>query len=104
MTNVPEAFLAREAQLCYCTIGIVTDFDCWQEDPSQHVSVDQVISRYGESLTKAKALLTHVILSKENKGDSQCQCGCRSALSHALLTPKSALSSETAQLLEVLSR
>lgn len=104
MTNVPEAFLAREAQLCYCTIGIVTDFDCWQEDASQHVSVEQVISRYGQSLDKAKSLLTHFILAEEKNGGSQCQCGCRSALSHALLTPKAALSTDASQLLELLSR
>jgi 5'-methylthioadenosine phosphorylase len=104
MTNVPEAFLAREAQLCYCTIGIVTDFDCWQDDASQHVSVEQVISRYGQSLNKAKSLLTHFILTEEENGDSQCQCGCRSALSHALLTPKSALTSDAADLLALLSR
>ena len=35
MTNVPEAFLAREAQICYATVGIVTDYDCWMDDPSQ---------------------------------------------------------------------
>ena len=46
MTNVPEAFLAREAQLCYSSIAVVTDFDCWQEDPSLHVSVDQVLDVY----------------------------------------------------------
>ena len=39
MTNVPEVFLAREAQICYATVGIVTDYDCWMDDPAQHVSV-----------------------------------------------------------------
>jgi 5'-methylthioadenosine phosphorylase len=104
MTNVPEAFLAREAQLCYCTIGIVTDFDCWQDDPSQHVSVEQVISRYGKSLHTAKSLLMRFILAQEKNGDTQCQCGCRTALSSALLTPKSALNSENTALFELLSQ
>lgn len=39
MTNVPEAILAREAQMAYVTVGLVTDYDCWLDDPTQHVSV-----------------------------------------------------------------
>ena len=57
MTNVPEAFLAREAQICYATIGIATDYDCWLEDPNQHVSVNAIFALYHESLAKANTLL-----------------------------------------------
>ena len=57
MTNVPEAFLAREAQICYATVGIVTDYDCWIDDPDQHVSVSAIFERYGKSLVKARQLL-----------------------------------------------
>ena len=39
MTNVPEVFLAREAQICYATVCIATDYDCWMDDPAMHVSV-----------------------------------------------------------------
>ncbi len=98
MTNVPEAFLAREAQLCYCTIGIVTDFDCWQDDPSQHVSVEQVISRYGESLKKANSLLNAYL----NASEHDCHHGCRHALTGAVLTPVSALGQKQKDLLEIL--
>ena len=100
MTNVPEAFLAREAQICYCTIGIATDYDCWQDDPSQHVSVEQVISRYGESLTKAKSVLEAFI--KLHQADKECRC--RSALASAVLTPEAALSPEAKELLAILTR
>lgn len=90
MTNVPEVFLAREAQLPYCTIAIATDYDCWQDDPSTHVSVEQVISRYGASLEKAKSLLLAYIQSDRSSFSSPH----RSALSSALLTPVEALTDE----------
>ncbi|MEQ1789028.1 MAG: S-methyl-5'-thioadenosine phosphorylase [Rickettsiales bacterium] len=98
MTNVPEAFLAREAQLCYATIGIVTDYDCWMEDPSQHVSVATVIARYGESIEKAKSLLKILLESPLPPIDSTY----REALKEAILTPESALSDEKKQLLAIL--
>jgi 5'-methylthioadenosine phosphorylase len=99
MTNVPEVFLAREAQICYCTIAIATDYDCWLDDPAQHVSVEQVIARYGASLEKAKAVLSEFIQNHETEG----ACGCRTSLSSAVLTPKDALNSQQQALLEILS-
>jgi 5'-methylthioadenosine phosphorylase len=100
MTNVPEVFLAKEAQLAYCTITIATDYDCWQDDPSLHVTVEQVISRYGASLEKAKAVLTQYLSTAK----TQCQCGSRTALSSAILTPKEAQTEEHEVLLDVLCR
>ena len=50
MTNVPEVFLAREAQICYATIGIATDYDCWMDDPAKHVTVSRIFELYRESL------------------------------------------------------
>ena len=44
MTNVPEVFLAREAQICYATVGIATDYDCWMEDASKHVTVASIFA------------------------------------------------------------
>lgn len=99
MTNVPEVFLAREAQLCYCTIAISTDYDCWMDDPAHHVSVEQVIARYGASLEKAKQLLLAYIKTPER----EYSCGCRSSLNAAVLTPVSALGAEQKELLDLLS-
>ncbi|MFY0678184.1 MAG: S-methyl-5'-thioadenosine phosphorylase [Neptuniibacter sp.] len=99
MTNVPEVFLAREAQLCYCTIAIATDYDCWMDDPAHHVSVEQVIARYGASLEKAKQLLLAYIKTPER----EFSCGCRSSLAAAVLTPVSALGAEQKELLDLLS-
>ena len=57
MTNVPEAFLAREAQMAYCTVCLITDYDCWMDDPAQHVSVEKFFEVYGGAIEKAKTLL-----------------------------------------------
>ena len=101
MTNIPEAFLAREAQICYATIAVVTDFDCWLDDPEQHVSVEQVISRYGASLEKAKSLLMTFLAHDQPSSD---MCGCRSSLQSAILSPVEALSADKKALLGILQR
>ncbi|RYV04066.1 S-methyl-5'-thioadenosine phosphorylase [Shewanella sp. OPT22] len=99
MTNVPEVFLAREAQICYCTIGIATDYDCWQDDPKHHVTVEQVISRYGSSLVKAKQVLETYIQGTT----AMCSSRCNHSLECAVLTPIESLSEENKHLFEVLS-
>jgi len=99
MTNVPEVFLAKEAQISYCTIAIATDYDCWMDDPAHHVSVEQVIARYGASLEKAKAVLTAFINSPEEAFD----CDNRSSLASAVLTPRDSLNQSQKELLELLS-
>jgi len=98
MTNVPEVFLAREAQLCYATIGIVTDYDCWMEDPKHHVSVADVIARYGESLQKAQKLLLALLDTDIPAVDSKY----RESLKSAVLTPEEAIPENKRELLEVL--
>lgn len=99
MTNVPEVFLAREAQLCYCTIAIATDYDCWLDDPEQHVSVEQVIARYGASLDKAKQVLNAMVAAVDHSTDG---CSCRRSLEAAILTPEGALNDQHRALLAVL--
>ena len=100
MTNVPEVFLAREAQLAYATIGIVTDYDCWKEDPDQHVSVAAIFERYGHSLQTARELLAALL-----DGDLPVpDAASREGLKHALMTPDSALSPAQAEWLGVLRR
>jgi len=107
MTNVPEAFLAREARICYATIAVVTDYDCWLADPAQHVSVEQVISRYGASLEKAKRLLGHFLERQAGPAthDRNVEgCGCRQSLQSAVLSPVAALTEEKRALLDMLRR
>lgn len=98
MTNVPEVFLAREAQLSYATICIATDYDCWLDDPEQHVTVQAVIERFGASLEKAKTLLIKLLEAPLPQIDEEY----RKALTMAVLTPDSALNSDQLALLDVL--
>ena len=98
MTNVPEVFLAREAQLSYATICIATDYDCWLDDPEHHVTVQAVIERFGASLEKAKELLMAMLGSQLPMVDEEY----RKSLEMAVLTPDSALSTDQLSMLEVL--
>jgi 5'-methylthioadenosine phosphorylase len=98
MTNVPEAFLAREAQLCYCTMAVVTDYDCWLEDPSQHASVDKVIGLYKANLNRVQKILHSVLVSDAQTG----VCACGSALTGAIMTSEDTLASDKRQILEFL--
>jgi len=100
MTNVPEVFLAREAQMAYATVGIVTDYDCWMEDPARHVSVSAIFELYGRSLAKARALLDQLL----QRPLPQPEPAIRSALASAMLTPDSALTPEQRAWLDVLRR
>ena len=60
MTNMPEAKLAREAEICYATVAMVTDFDCWHPDHDA-VTVDQVVPVLLANADKARALVQHVV-------------------------------------------
>ena len=97
MTNVPEVFLAREAQLCYATLAIATDYDCWMDDPSHHATVEMVIARFGESIARAKSLVHRLLDAPPPFDDAY-----RRALDSAILTPESSLTESHKQLLAVL--
>ncbi|MBI1273953.1 MAG: 5'-methylthioadenosine phosphorylase [Alphaproteobacteria bacterium] len=98
MTNVPEVFLAREAQICYAPVAISTDFDCWLDDPAQHVSVAALIARYGKSLEEARKLLK-ALLEKPLPAPSAL---CRESLKDGVLSKEDALLPEKKKLLAVL--
>ena len=84
MTNMPEAKLAREAELCYATVAMVTDYDCWHPDHDD-VTVEQVVKVLLGNADKARALVRQVV-PKLGADAQACDCGCRSALQHALIT------------------
>ncbi len=98
MTNVPEAFLAREAQMGYATVGIVTDYDCWMEDPAKHVSVASIFELYGRSLETAKRLLAAFVAGPE----PVIEASTRKALSTSMLTPDEALTAQQRSWMAVL--
>lgn len=100
MTNVPEVFLAREAQMAYATVGLVTDYDCWLDDPSQHVSVTSIFELYGQTLRKATRMLDE-LLSHPLPAPEQ---SIRTTLATAMLTPDKALTPEQRDWMNVLRR
>lgn len=84
MTNMPEAKLAREAEICYATVAMVTDFDCWHPD-HDHVSVEQVIRVLVGNAGKGHDLVKRVVPHVANDAHS-ANCSCKQALEHALIT------------------
>ena len=89
MTNMPEAKLAREAEICYATVAMVPDFDCWHPD-HDNVTVNAIVKVLLENADKARALVKNVAphVHEDSRGTARRAqtCGCRSALQHAILT------------------
>ena len=84
MTNMPEAKLAREAEICYATIAMVTDFDCWHEEHA-HVDVAAVVKIMHENAAKAQRLVAR--LAKDfPRRHPKCPIGSDTALEVALIT------------------
>lgn len=88
MTNMPEAKLAREAEMCYATVAMVTDYDCWHPNHDD-VTVEAIINVLLQNADKARALVKKVapIARGDREADS---CSCRKALDTALITAKEA--------------
>jgi 5'-methylthioadenosine phosphorylase len=99
MTNMPEAKLAREAELCYATVAMVTDFDCWHPD-HDHVEVADVIRVMHANAGNARKLLVDAI-PKLSHGP--CPRGCDRALEHAILTAPSARDPQLAAKLDAVA-
>lgn len=100
MTNVPEVFLAREAQMAYATLGMVTDYDCWLEDESQHVSALGIFELYGKTLNRARSVLDSFLAGQLPEPEAPIRC----ALSNAILTPDESIAPEQRQWFDVLRR
>jgi 5'-methylthioadenosine phosphorylase len=84
MTNMPEAKLAREAEICYASVAMVTDYDCWHEDHDA-VTVDAVIKVLLNNADKARNLVKTVV-PKIGGARGPCPAGCDRALEYALIT------------------
>ncbi len=101
MTNMPEAKLAREAELCYATVAMVTDYDCWHED-HDHVTVEAVIKVLLENAGKARALVSQVVPRLAGRA-AACERGCHRALDNALITAPEARDPALATKLEAVA-
>ncbi len=84
MTNMPEAKLAREAEMCYATIAMVTDYDCWHPD-HDNVSVEAIIKVLLSNADNARSLVK-TIAPLAQKDQSTQSCHCKFSLEHALIT------------------
>lgn len=89
MTALPEAKLAREAEMCYTTMAWVTDYDCWHQS-AETVTVDMVIQNLLKNVATSKELLRTLIPNLDGKRD----CSCGSALKDAIITPREGVPEE----------
>jgi 5'-methylthioadenosine phosphorylase len=99
MTNLPEAKLAREAEIAYATMAMITDYDCWNEDEA-HVTVDIVLANLNRNAATARAILAGVLplIPPAPKWP------CHDALQTAIMTPRELWPKKTARDLEPLLR
>jgi 5'-methylthioadenosine phosphorylase len=97
MTNLQEAKLAREAEICYATIALVTDYDCWHPDHDA-VTVEQIVAYLNQNSTNAQMLIRETV----KKLEEQRACSCGSALKTALLTDPKVIPAETKTKLKIL--
>jgi 5'-methylthioadenosine phosphorylase len=90
MTNLQEAKLAREAEICYTTIALVTDFDCWHPD-HENVTVEMIVS----NLTRNAQMAQRLIAEAVGRVPAERNCACANALATAIITSKEAIPEET---------
>jgi 5'-methylthioadenosine phosphorylase len=98
---MPEAKLAREAELCYTTIAMVTDYDCWHDD-HENVSVDQVIQVLLANADKARNLVRRAV-PELGARTARCRAGCHTALDAAVITQPDARDPELAAKLDAVA-
>ena len=84
MTNMPEAKLAREAEICYSSVSMVTDFDCWHPEHDE-VTVEKIIKTLKDNSANAKNLIIELTKTRTKIG-SNVSCSCQFALDNAIIT------------------
>jgi 5'-methylthioadenosine phosphorylase len=97
MTNLQEAKLSREAEICYATVAMVTDYDCWHPDHDA-VTVTQIIDNLTKNAENAAKVVRRAVAAMPDA--RACKCG--SALEHAIITDRSLIPADTRQRLELL--
>jgi len=97
MTNLQEAKLAREAEICYATMAMVTDYDCWREGHDD-VTIDQIVAVLHQNADNAAKVVRAAVAAMP----TQKTCACADALKYAILTDRKAIPAETRQRLALL--
>ena len=100
MTNMPEAKLAREAELCYATLALSTDYDCWYAGHDA-VTVEAVLAVMAKNIDAAKRSVAAAI-PNANRGSAKPACGCGTALAFAVMTDPKKVPARTRERLELL--
>ncbi|HWR96982.1 MAG TPA: S-methyl-5'-thioadenosine phosphorylase [Candidatus Methanoperedens sp.] len=96
MTNLPEARLAREAELCFATLALATDYDCWHE--TEEVSVEQILKIINQNVKLAQEIIRRAVgMLPQKRG-----CACPAALAHAIITDRAAITDEARRRLDLL--
>ena len=98
MTAIPEAKLAREAEMCYATVALVTDYDCWKED-QEDVTASMVISNLKQNVETSKKLISKIAENIYLLGD---ECVCNTSLQNALVNQRILDNQKSAKKLGVL--
>lgn len=98
MTNLTEAKLAREAEICYATIALSTDYDCWHATHDD-VTIDAILEIIHKNVTMAKSIIRNAVALI---GDNSCTL-CPSALQNAIITDRSRIPEETRKNLEIIA-
>jgi 5'-methylthioadenosine phosphorylase len=97
MTNLQEAKLAREAEICYVTIAMVTDYDCWHPEHDA-VTVDQIIATLHSNAENAAKVVRFAVEAMGAPGD----CSCKNALKNAIITDRATIPAATREKLEII--
>jgi 5'-methylthioadenosine phosphorylase len=100
MTNLQEAKLAREAEICYATVAMVTDYDCWHPDHDS-VTVDQIVAVLHQNAENAAKVVRATVAALATDSTERT-CGCASAAKYAILTQKEAIPTEAKERLKLL--
>jgi 5'-methylthioadenosine phosphorylase len=95
MTNIPEARLAREAEICYATVALATDYDCWHEGHDD-VSVEAVLHIIRQNVATARSIIKTAVGQIRHQ---QLSCNCDRALEFAIMTDKNLIPEDTRQML-----
>jgi 5'-methylthioadenosine phosphorylase len=99
MTAMPEAKLAREAEICYATLALATDYDCWYAG-HEAVTIQQVIETMQRNVEAARTVVRRAAEQADRLSERTCSCG--SALRNAVMTAPSAIPAATREKLKLL--
>ncbi len=98
MTNIPEAKLAREAEMCYATLALATDYDCWRENEDEDVNASDVVKIIKQNVENSKKIILEIV----RHFPETANCTCKNALQFAIMTNKKVVSKNTLENLDIL--